>query len=104
LISGIEDQVFVEAVFMDEDGYQSTEIETFVRFKHLSLEKSDISVKVTEDQQEYVLEITSKRLVCFVELDFEDADAIFSDNYFNLTSEKPKIVRLRKSDYSGLII
>jgi beta-mannosidase len=101
LISGIEDQVFVEAVFMDEDGYQSTEIETFVRFKHLSLEKSDISVKVTEDQQEYVLEITSKRLVCFVELDFEDADAIFSDNYFNLTSEKPKIVRLRKSDIQG---
>ena len=101
LISGIEDQVFVEAVFTDEDGYQSSEIETFVRFKHLSLEKSDICVKVAEDQEEYVLEITSKCLACFVELDFEDADAIFSDNYFNLTSEKPKIVRLRKSDIQG---
>lgn len=101
LIAGIEDQVFVEAVFTDEDGYQSTEIETFVRFKHLSLEQPDIDVKVTEEQEEYVLEVTSKRLACFVELDFEDADAIFEDNYFHLTSEKPKLVRLRKSDILG---
>jgi beta-mannosidase len=101
LISGIEDQVFVEAVFTDEAGYQNIEIETFVRHKHLLLEKPDICVKVTEDQEEYVLEVTSKRLACFVELDFEDADAIFSDNYFNLTSEEPKIVRLRKSDIQG---
>lgn len=101
LIAGIEDQVFVEAVFTDEDGYQSTEIETFVRFKHLSLEPSDIEVKITEEQEEYVLEVTSKRLVCFVELDFEDADAIFEDNYFHLTSEKPKPIRLRKADIQG---
>ncbi len=101
LVSGMEDKVFVEAVFTDEDGYQSTEIEIFVRFKHLSLEKADIRVKVTEEQEEYVLEVTSNRLVCFVELDFEDADAIFSDNYFCLGSENPKLVRLKKSDIRG---
>ncbi len=101
LISGIEEQVFVEAVFTDEDGYQSTEVEPFVRFKHLSLEKAKLCVKVTEEQEEFVLEVASNRLACFVELDFEDADAIFSDNYFNLTSGNPKIVRLRKSDIQG---
>lgn len=101
LIAGIEDRVFVEAVFTDEDGNQSTETEIFVRFKHLSLEKADILVKVTEEQEEYVLEVTSKRLACFVELDFEDADAIFSDNYFNLTNENPKVIRLAKADIRG---
>ncbi len=101
LVAGIEEQVFVEAVFTDEDGYQSTEIEIFVRFKHLSLEKADICVKVTEEQEEFVLEITSNRLACFLELDFEDADAIFSDNYFCLAGEKPKTVSISKSDIQG---
>ncbi len=101
LVAGIEDKVFVEAVFMDEDGYQSAEVEIFVRFKHLSLEIADISVKATEEQEDYVLEIAANRLACFVELDFEDADALFSDNYFYLASEKPKLIRLKKAEIQG---
>ena len=34
----------------------------------------------------------------FVELDLLQADAIFSDNYFHLTSKREKTIRLKKSD------
>lgn len=33
----------------------------------------------------------------FVELDLLQADAIFSDNYFHLTSKREKTVRLKKA-------
>lgn len=102
LVSGQENQVYVEAVFTDEDGYQSTEVEIFVRFKHLSLEKANITAKVVEEKEEYIIEVNSDRLACFVELDFDITDAIFSDNYFYLTSKEPKVIRLSKSDIQGI--
>ncbi len=104
LVEGLEEKVYVEAVFTDEAGNQSTEVEIFVRFKHLDLEPAEIKVNVTEEQEEYVLEVSSDRLACFVELDFEDADAIFSDNYFYLASGNPKIVRLNKADQQGTLL
>jgi beta-mannosidase len=101
LVNGQESQVYIEAVFTDEDGYQSIEVEIFVRFKHLSLEKSNITVKVVEEKEQFALALSSDRLACFVELDFDTTDAIFSDNYFYLTSMEPKVIILRKSDIQG---
>ena len=34
----------------------------------------------------------------FVELDLKQADAVFSENYFHLTSKREKAVHLKKSD------
>ena len=99
LIAGIEDSVFVEAEFYDEEGnIQSTEIEVFVKYKYLNLEGSSISYSVIELADEYVIRMMAGGFAAFVELDLLQADAIFSDNYFHLTSKREKTVRLKKSD------
>ena len=43
----------------------------------------------------------AKSLACFVELDFEESDGIFSDNYFYITGKEPVTVELRKTDIRG---
>ena len=99
LIAGMENSVFVEAEFYDEDGnIQSTEIDVFVKYKYLNLEGSSISYSVIELADEYVIRMMSGGFAAFVELDLLQADAIFSDNYFHLTSKREKTVRLKKSD------
>lgn len=99
LIAGIENSVFVEAEFYDEDGtIQSSEIEVFVKYKYLNLERSSISYSVIELADEYVIRMMSGGFAAFVEIDLKQADAIFSDNYFHLTSKREKTVRLKKSD------
>ena len=98
LIAGIEDSVFVEAEFFDEDGNcVSTEIDVFTAYKHLALGTSSISYSVIELADEYVIRMMAGGFAAFVELDLRYADAIFSDNYFHLTSKREKTVRLQKN-------
>ncbi len=99
LIAGMEDRVFLEAVFLDsEDAVVSSEIEVFVPYKRLNLDRSSISYSVIELADEYVIRLMSGGFAAFVELDLKQADAIFSENYFHLTSKREKAVKLRKAD------
>lgn len=98
-IRGIENSVFMEAVFIDEDdAVLSSEIEVFVPYKRLALDYSSISYSVIELADEYVIRMMSGGFAAFVELDLKQADAVFSENYFHLTSKREKAVHLRKSD------
>lgn len=98
-IQGIENKVFMEATFYDEeDNVVSNEIEVFVPYKRLALENSSISYSVIELPDEYVIRMMSGGFAAFVELDLRQADAVFSENFFHLTSKREKAVRLKKSD------
>lgn len=98
-IAGIENRVFMEATFYDEeDNVVSNEIEVFVPYKRLALENSSISYSVIELPDEYVIRMMSGGFAAFVELDLRQADAVFSENFFHLTSKREKAVRLKKSD------
>lgn len=98
-IRGIENSVFMEAVFIDEnDNVVSSEIEVFVPYKRLALDYSSISFSVIELVDEYVIRMMSGGFAAFVELDLKQADAVFSENYFHLTSKREKAVHLKKSD------
>ena len=101
MITGREDSVFVEAVFTDETGRQSIEVEFFQPYKYLKLEQPEISYEVKEEEDRYLISLTAEKLACFVELDFAESDAIFSDNYFALTGKEPKVVELLKADIRG---
>lgn len=103
-VQGNESNVFLEAVFYDEDDQVvSSEIEIFVPYKRLALDTSSISYSVIELADEYVIRMMSGGFAAFVELDLRQADAIFSDNYFHLTSKREKTVRLKKSDIRYLM-
>lgn len=98
-IEGLENRVFMEANFIDEDdNVVNTETEVFVPYKRLALDLSSISYSVIELVDEYVIRMMSGGFAAFVELDLKQADAIFSDNFFHLTSKREKAVRLKKSD------
>lgn len=98
-IEGLENRVFMEANFIDEDdNVVQTETEVFVPYKRLALDLSSISYSVIELADEYVIRMMSGGFAAFVELDLKQADAVFSDNFFHLTSKREKAVRLKKSD------
>ncbi|HOO26836.1 MAG TPA: glycoside hydrolase family 2 protein, partial [Lachnospiraceae bacterium] len=98
-ITGIENRVFMEAVFIDEDDtVVSSEIEIFVPYKRLALGTSSISYSVIELADEYVIRMMSGGFAAFVELDLKQADAVFSENYFHLTSKREKAIQLKKTD------
>lgn len=98
-IEGLENRVFMEANFIDEDdNVVQTETEVFVPYKRLALDLSSISYSVIELVDEYVIRMMSGGFAAFVELDLKQADAVFSDNFFHLTSKREKAVRLKKSD------
>ena len=81
-----------------EDHTRQEEVLTFVPYKHLKLKKPHISVTVEEKEKEYHIALITDSFAPFVELDFEDADVIFSDNYFMMADQKAKVIRLDKKD------
>ena len=101
LIKGCEGELFVEAIITDEAGHKSYEVVFFEPYKHLELEHPNISFEVKEEEDAYTISLKSDKLACFVELDFGDSDAIFSDNYFYLTSPEGREIKLLKEDIRG---
>jgi beta-mannosidase len=61
-----------------------------------------ISAALAEEEQGFVLKLTSDVFAPFVELNLKKADGIFSDNYFHITGAQPITVRLEKKDLTGM--
>lgn len=96
------DDTWAEAVFAEsrvafEDGTQAHNVETILPYKYLSLKRADIETEVTETEEAYIIQLKCDVFAPFVELDFQDADVIFSDNYFCLTGDMYE-VQIKKSD------
>ncbi len=98
LILDREDSVFVEATFEDEEDNVISEIETFVPYKHLQLAKTSIAYSIIDVADEYVIRMMSSSLVTFVELNLKQADGIFNENYFHMSSKREKVITLKKSE------
>ena len=90
--------LFVEAVFEYENGRKQVETQTFVPYKHLDLMTPKIELDVEENEDSYLLHLTTDSFAPFVELDFEETDVIFEDNYFTLSQKEKKTVCLKKED------
>ncbi len=93
-----EEQVFLESRVVFADGTVSQSVETFLPYKYLALSQPRIQVTAEETGEAFVLRLTTDCFAPFVELDFADADVIFSDNYFHLTGPDAAVVRIEKSD------
>ncbi len=95
--------VFVEAVFVYENGKIQKENTTLLPYKYMELPKCHISYEVHEkaDENGYEILLKSDAYAAFVELDFEDVDVIFSENYFSITDDSVKKITLCKEDIQG---
>lgn len=106
------ENIFAEAVFSvgtpsagETDGeYErlQTETESFVPFKHMNLEQAHIKIRVEEKEEAFAICLSTDCFAPFVELDFEELDGIFSDNYFSLSDCMGKEVLLKKQDIRNL--
>lgn len=79
----------------------STETEVFVPYKYLNLKTAKIEVEIKEKEDFFELFISSNVFAPFLELDFENTDAIFSDNFFTISDKQKKCIILHKNDLTG---
>jgi beta-mannosidase len=71
------------------DQFVTRQTAHFVPIKHLSLTDPEISVNLQNQNGELIAELISHSLALLVEVSLFGADAVFSDNYFNLPSGRP---------------
>lgn len=93
-----KDDVFLEAVIHTKDQKVLTDVETLVPYKYLNLKNPVISTEAEETNDAFILHISSDCFAPFVALDFDDADVIFSDNFFHLTDKTVQDIIVKKED------
>lgn len=93
-----KDDVFLEAVIHTKDQKVLKDVETLVPYKYLNLKNPAISTEAEETNDAFILHISSDCFAPFVALDFDDADVIFSDNFFHLTDKTVQDIIVKKED------
>lgn len=93
-----KDDVFLEAVIHTKDQKVLKDVETLVPYKYLNLKNPVISTEAEETNDAFILHISSDCFAPFVALDFDDADVIFSDNFFHLTDKTVQDIIMKKED------
>jgi beta-mannosidase len=91
---------YFEFALYGEEGLISTNTILFVEPKHFEFKSPEIRADVTEQQDKFIIRVSAKQFGKSIELDFEEADGIFSDNYFDLSSDRERIVELFKCKLS----
>ena len=89
---------FLEAVIHTKDQKVLKDVETLVPYKYLNLKNPVISTEAEETNDAFILHISSDCFAPFVALDFDDADVIFSDNFFHLTDKTVQDIIVKKED------
>lgn len=93
-----KDDVFLESVIHTKDQKVLKDVETLVPYKYLNLKNPVISTEAEETNDAFILHISSDCFAPFVALDFDDADVIFSDNFFHLTDKTVQDIIVKKED------
>ena len=93
-----KDDVFLEAVIHTKDQKVLKDVETLVPYKYLNLKNPVISTEAEETNDAFILHISSDCFAPFVALNFDDADVIFSDNFFHLTDKTVQDIIVKKED------
>lgn len=91
-----KDDIFLEAVIHTKDQKVLKDVETLVPYKYLNLKNPVISTEAEETNDAFILHISSDCFAPFVALDFDDADVIFSDNFFHLTDKTVQDIIVKK--------
>lgn len=76
--------VFICEIKDEKFNFSCRQVTTFVPNKHLELEDPALMVNLTEKDGILSIGVRASSLARFVELSFDGADAIFSDNYFDV--------------------
>lgn len=76
----------------------------FVRYKHFDYLKPTIKQTIIEEDECFVITLTSDVYTKFTELSLKGIDGIFSDNYFDLEGHIPRIIICKKNTLSQQVL
>ena len=89
IISGHEREYYLEYYLRDPLGVYSRETMLFVPEKYFNFLPPEIEAAVTGSDRRFGITLTAKSFAKGVELLFEDVDAVFYDNYVDVTTSAP---------------
>ena len=72
----------------------------FVKAKHFQFENPGITAEVEEGVDAFTIRLQAQRFAKYVELQLQNVEARFSDNYFDVTPGLTRVVQLKKSNLS----
>lgn len=94
---------YLEVRFTISDEMISSTTILFVKPKHFNFRNPEITTVITEENDKFIIQLTSKAFAKFVELTLHEVDAIFSDNYFDLSAGIVKEIEVKKDRLSQVL-
>lgn len=92
---------YLEFQFISNGNVMNSGTVLFVKSKHFDFKNPNLALEVLEDENTFLINVTCDAFAKFVELDLTTNDAIFSDNYFDLSANTSKVITIKKSDLSA---
>ena len=99
-----DEALFIEGVVEYEDGTVRRSVETLLPYKYLRLTPPVFRTEVSRKGTAYEISLEADAFAAFVELSVDDADVIFSENYFHMTGRGQKVIILKDEDISGTAV
>lgn len=88
-IKGHEREYYLEYSLREGSSTVFTDVLLFVPEKHFAFEDPHIECEIAGSDKRFSMTVTAKSFAKDVVLDFDGAEAVFSDNYLNVTSSSP---------------
>lgn len=99
---GRKSTVFSRVRLFVEGSCVSERVTLFVKPKHFEFKKPVYEVLIEEQESSYEIQVKSSSFAHYVELELENSDPVFSDNYFDITGPEGKTVTVKKTELSGI--
>jgi len=93
-------ETYLEFFFLQDSEIISSGTVLFARDKHFEYLDPGIETDIREIDDVFIIRVWSKSFARYVELDLENADCKFSDNYFDLSAYEPKEIIVKKDSLS----
>lgn len=92
-------ETYLEASIHD-GSHEVSVTSLFTKPKHFRFSAPNIKLLVQDELDQYRIELTTDSFAKYVELDLQEADCIFSDNFFDLSAGKKKVIHVEKDSLS----
>ncbi|MEK5256107.1 glycoside hydrolase family 2 protein [Paenibacillus sp. FSL F4-0125] len=91
-------ETYLEYAFKVDGKTKSGGTVLFVKPKHFSFIDPELEAVLIEEEEQFVITVKAKAYARFVGLDFRERDAIFSDNYFDMSGDTTRSITIAKKD------
>ncbi|MDH6369939.1 beta-mannosidase [Paenibacillus sp. PastF-3] len=95
---GKKRETYLEYAFEVDGERKSGGTVLFVKPKHFSFVDPELDAVLTEEEEQFIITVKAKTYARFVGLDFKERDAIFSDNYFDMSGGTTRSITIAKKD------